>query len=1592
MGYNPFLLSPSASALVLTSLSSIPAIAAVVDQIRKGAPKDNFYEDRDGESTPEAIAAFSNKASKITVLASALLGLVTSAAISVLTTLDADRGDQFLENWLTTAAWVLIVTQSVSMSAIHEPVRVHDLGLWSSMSSVVLLSVLILQAFTVSAADKAHRCRNDAVLGLRLTNIAMAVVILFASVLIPRRPHVFFRDALVDPQRTSSLLNRFTWTWTGPILDLAAKKGDLESKDIPQPDHTIRTENVMADWKAYNFKGKLIWSILYAYRWRFATQWTVTVSKCILGVGPFWVMRKLINILQERGGGGSPPYTLWVLVISLGLLGLIEQWMDGWIQYYSTAMIAQPLRAQLSALVYEKSLRRKNVKSADKPKTTEKIPGGQAGDSQEASNSAAHGADSGDGSNRSTAIKDKANDEKDESASDEDSSVLKSRQAIVNLVGVDARHVASFAGIQYYIISSLGKLLILSAFLIQILGWIPFVTGITAWGLSLPFNTFAAKSYLRFSEAVMKVRDEKLAIVNEALLGIRQIKFAALEPQWEKRIMEMRDKELEVTWKMFLSDTCLFGCWIASPILLAATSLATYAIIHGELSPSTAFVSISVFKSLELALGAMPEILTTGFDTLVSIRRIDTYLSGPEMKQAVSEGSDVAFENATIAWPVDEEVDEEDRFTLSGLDLLFPPGELSVVSGKTGTGKSLILSALIGEADVLGGRVVMPLTVPPLERHDDKANASNWILPGSVAYVAQTPWLESASLRDNILFGLPMDETRYNKVLAVCALRKDLQILTEGDKTELGANGVNLSGGQKWRITLARAIYSRAGILIMDDIFSAVDAHVGRHIFEECIGGDICKGRTRILVTHHVGLVQPLAKFIVELGDDGVLYSGSTEQLIEDGTLEKIKRMESPLTAEPSQEIGESSMAVSSDGASTQDSANDDNAVPKTNGLDDAQGKKYVQEETRQTGNVKSRVYLAYLKACGGLSYWILCFSVYLAFETLNLARAWWVKVWTSSHRDSSMVVNSYDEHDYVYGLSLQQPRQSAFHAFSSPVVAQSDNGDLKYYLGIYVGLSVIGAIVGTSRFFWSFYISLKGSRVLFSRILHTVLRTRIRWLDTVPVGRILNRLTSDFEIIDQRLALDMGLVAWQAFSLSAICIAGALVSPYILPLSIVLIATSIFIGKKYLNGARPLKRLESTTKSPVFELFNATLSGITTLRAFQKPGTYVDTMYKDLDLFGSVSVYMLNASRWLGFRMAIIGTTFTTIVGIVVILSHGINAALAGFILSFSLDFAFSMSLAIRIYSNLELDMNATERVIEYAELETEAQDGVEPPAAWPTSGSVEVKNLEVAYGDGLPLVLKGISFDVKDGERIGVVGRTGAGKSSLTLALFRFLEARSGSIIIDGLDISKLDLHALRSRLAIIPQDPVLFSGTIRSNLDPFEERSDSELREALARVHLVDSASSTPTVVSTEPSSSAAASTTLLPQNTNIFRDLSSPISESGGNLSQGQRQLLCLARAIVSLPRVMVLDEATSAVDMSTDALIQRSIREEFTGSTLIVIAHRLSTIADFDRILVLSEGQSVECGTPRELWEREGSIFRDMCDSSGEKDKLREKIF
>lgn len=1425
-------------------------------------------------------------------------------------------------------------------------------------------------------------------LTLSLLQFTAGILLTFANLLIPRRPDVYWKGSVVDRQHTASFLSMITFTWPGSILTTAVKNKGLDLDDLPEIGYEARSQELRREFEGVEKQDRLWKTLFWSRKGIFFQQWGLQALTSVTQFLPQIALYFILQALERRDLGENVTLRLWLLVIGLGAALIFSSWLEAWAFFIMFLKLGVPIYEQLSAVVFSKAIRRKDVKGAGKKKEGEGVVA------------------NGEVLVNGEALVNEDAGQKGESRVPEDEAeedFQKSKQSTINLVGVDSKRIADFASFNDIFLGSVIKMVFALGFLVKLIGPIPLLAGMVTSVAITPLNIATAKRYGVAQDDLMKYRDQKMAVVTEALQGIRQIKFSALERNWYEKILQARKRELDTQWQVFKYDTTLISIWIFGPVTLSAISLAVYAIINKELTASVAFTTISVFEAIEMTLAIIPEMVTDLLDAMISAKRIQDYLDAPERTEYTQPGEAITFQNTTIAWPSDDQEQEEAPFKLKDLNIAFPKNELSVVSGRTGSGKSLLLASIIGEAEVLDGVLTVPKGPLAQERYDSAANRGNWYIESSVAFVAQIPWIENATIRDNILFGLPLDNTRYQKVLKACALAKDLEMLEDGELTDIGANGINLSGGQKWRVSFARALYSRAGILILDDIFSAVDAHVGRQLFEEALTGELGKGRTRILVTHHVALCLPKTKYSVLLSEGTVEVAGKTEELRRSGQLGLILAQDVEEQQKKEEEDAEKEIALTvDDGGGLQRILTNQSRRSRRKStaselgeglsrrrshanLDDPKTrdppKKFNEEEKRASGAIKYSIYNSYIKACGGYTYWLFILFIFAAWVAVYLGRSYWISVWTRSYRTES-----------VFHNRLMQQSLGAFRHVQSRLEATEIDANLRYYLGVYIAISLVAWIIGTIRYHFVFLASIRASKILFENLASAVLRAPLRWLDTVPLGRILNRFTADFNMLDSRISMDLSFMLHNLMHVLSVIIAGVLVSGYMMIFVLVLIFVCGHYALRYLAGAREVKRLESNAKSPVFEQFGSVLMGIGTIRAFDKSQTYLDRMYQKIDTHCRAYWHLWLFNRWMGWRLNMVGALFATATAALTVSLTSIDSSLAGFALSFALGLSEGVIWLLRQYSNVELDMNATERIIEYSNIAIENQGGYDPPAAWPTEGKLEVEDLVVAYAPDLPPVLKGLTFSVAQNQRVGVVGRTGAGKSSLTLALFRFLEARSGSIFVDGVDISKIKLYDLRSRLAIIPQDPVLFSGTVRSNLDAFDQHTDSELREALARVHLISSTTTSSVQASGSATPLVGGGDNNTPQqaNTNVFKSLNSRISEGGLNLSQGQRQLLCLARAIVSRPKIMVLDEATSAVDMETDALIQRSIREEFTDSTLIVIAHRLSTIADFDRILVLGEGKVVEFDTPTELMKKPNGVFREMVEKSGERTEL-EKI-
>ncbi|KAL8859663.1 MAG: hypothetical protein Q9178_003777 [Gyalolechia marmorata] len=1586
--------------LGLVVLLTLPAISIIVIKFNSRSTNgseeiEKPYEDEDGSATEASSKSFSAALPIYLTLGSTVSGLGLSTATAIQSTARTRR-TAYIDTWLALGCWILLSIQALVLSRERGPVKRFHNALASAASFLVLIVNLVCQNKCLQSCWSGW---TSQVIFITL-QLACASVSCLSCLMLPRRPCVYSNRQAVDNQFSVSILNRWTFTWAAELLAFARKNNGLDMEHLPRLQLRLRSNYLQKSFNEKKRHGVLWKDLLRVHRLELAGQSLLSMSQGVIQFTPQLAMYKLLELLEQRSKGSPIADEAWAWVIGLGIAIIVTAWLETQMHWVVWARMGSLIRSELSALIFSKSMRRKDARGHQKARTEGDI------EANGATELVAHGI----ADQQQAQLGDPLLRPLD---GDEDEEIQKSRQSVINLVAIDTKRISDFATCHWIFSQTVAKLIASIFFLSKLIGWPSLLAGFTFAALTLPFNIWASRTYSNTQTGLMKARDQKMVLVTEALQGIRQIKFSALESPWEVKIGKQRAVELAMQWRAFAADTALIGIWILGPVMLSAVSLAVFAILRGELSPSIAFTTITVFAQIEMTLAIIPGLTSDGLEAWVSLQRIGQYLDAPE-KEAYSIPSEaVAFEGASIAWPSDSHEEDPDRFVLRNINLHFPAKELSVISGKTGSGKSLLLAAILEEADKIAGSIKVPRA--PLQRYDHKANKSNWVIDAAVAFVAQIPWIENATIKDNILFELPFDKQRYDKVLSSCALTKDLEMLPDGELTEIGANGINLSGGQRWRVTFARALYSRAGILVLDDIFSAVDAHVGRQLFEEALIGELGKGRTRILVTHHLGLCLSRTAYAVSLNAGTVEYAGLVKELQQRGVLPQLRSEREELPTTQPIDIKDVVEALTKAGDEDENlrkiittvtdcSVRTDDSEVDTRGK--GQPKKFTEDENREKGSVKIGIWKEYLGTSGGWWFWPSIVLFFIFYQLLVLSRSWWISIWTRSYRTESMLVQQTQ-----YYLQSLHGNPTQVHKSVETAHRQS-NDDLTYYLGVYVGLSILICISGTWRYYLVFMASLKASRRLFDNLTYAILRAPLRWLDTVPVGRVLNRFTADFAVVDSRLGNDVGFMLYQVIQLVGIVIAGLFVSPYMLLSAVGLLIVCLLVGIRFLAGAREVKRLESNAKSPIFEQFGSALAGIGTIRAFAKVDDYVDRyvffevvpntcgqasplivprMFEKIDAHARTFWYIWLFNRWMAFRLNVVGAFFATLVAAVIVSTKGIDASLAGFALSFALQYSGAITYTIRQYTSVELAMNAMERIVEYSRIPIEKQEGAVVPAHWPTEGRLQVEGLVAGYAPDLPPVLKGLSFEVTRNQRIGVIGRTGAGKSSLTLALFRFLDAREGRIVIDGIDISKMTLHDLRSRLAIIPQDPVLFSGTVRSNLDTFDERGDAELHDALERVHLsrgsgsVSRGESTSAVGTGEPSSSEYSNV-----NTNIFASLSSRISEGGLNLSQGQRQLLCLARAIVSRPKIMVLDEATSAVDMATDVLIQRSIREEFEDSTLIVIAHRLSTIADFDRILVMSDGKAIEYDTPRNLLAKRGA-FWEMVQQSGDKDRLEEII-
>ncbi|GLT33469.1 hypothetical protein SLA2020_080590 [Shorea laevis] len=1012
-----------------------------------------------------------------------------------------------------------------------------------------------------------------------------------------------------------------------------------------------------------------------------------------------------------------------------------------------------------------------------------------------------------------------------------------------------------------------------------------------------------------FQEKLMESKDKRMKATSEILRNMRILKLQGWEMKFLSRIIELRNAE--TGWlKKFVYTTAMtsFLFWVA-PTFVSVATFGACMLLGIPLESGKILSALATFRILQEPISNLPDTISMIVQTKVSLDRIASFLRLDDLQPDVIErlprgSSDTAIEivDGNFSWDL-----STSSVTLKDVNLKVQHGMRIAVCGTVGSGKSSFLSCMLGEIPKVSGTVR---------------------LCGTKAYVAQSPWIQSGKIEENILFGKGMDRERYEMVLEACSLKKDLEILSFGDQTVIGERGINLSGGQKQRIQIARALYQDADIYLFDDPFSAVDAHTGSHLFKEVLLG-MLSSKTVIYITHQVEFL-PAADLILVMKDGKITQAGKYNEILNSGTdfMELVDAHDNALSALDIVEGGSLSTGVNLNKESGVSSTignvqNEDNKDMQNARTDDIVGPKgqLVQEEEREKGRVGFSVYWKYITTayCGALVPFILLAQI--VFLLLQIGSNYWMAWATPVSEDSK------------------------------PLVETST------ILMVYVALAVGSSLCILARAMLLYTAGYKTATQLFNKMHYCIFCAPMSFFDATPSGRILNRASTDQSAVDLNIPYQVGAVAFSMIQLLGIIVVMSQAAWQVFIVFIPVIATSVWYQQYYISSARELARLVGVCKAPVIQNFAETISGSTTIRSFDEESRFRETNMKLNDSYSRPVFHTAGAMEWLCFRLDMLSSiTFAFFLVFLVSIPPGvIEPGIAGLAVTYGLNLNMVQAWVIWVLCNLENKIISVERILQYSSIPSEPPLVIEtnrPAHSWPSHGEIDIHDLQVRYSPHMPLVLRGLTCTFPGGLKTGIVGRTGSGKSTLIQTLFRIVEPAAGQIIIDGINISSIGLHDLRSRLSIIPQDPTMFEGTVRSNLDPLEEYTDEQIWEALDKCQLGDE------VRKKEGK-------------------LDSPVSENGENWSMGQRQLVCLGRVLLKKSKVLVLDEATASVDTATDNLIHRTLREHFSDCTVLTIAHRITSVLDSDMVLLLNHGLIEEYDSPARLLENKSSSFAQL---------------
>ncbi|XP_063913947.1 probable multidrug resistance-associated protein lethal(2)03659 isoform X1 [Zophobas morio] len=1000
------------------------------------------------------------------------------------------------------------------------------------------------------------------------------------------------------------------------------------------------------------------------------------------------------------------------------------------------------------------------------------------------------------------------------------------------------------------------------------------LVGVVLLVVLTPFQMYISKIIAGLRSKVAVRTDDRMSHMNEIISGIQVIKLYGWEQPFIKMIDTFRRVEVKFIRKLsylnsflvslmkFVERTVIFLC-ILVYVLTGNNPNAHYVYVV------TSFYSILVISVSVLLPLAVSDLLKAN----VSIKRFEKFLKLEEVEliKKTQEAVGIKVKKVTAKW-----VQSYEHNTLSDVDFEIYRNQTVAIVGPTGSGKSSLLHLCLGEIPIIKGSIE---------------------IGGTIAYANQEPWLFGGTVKQNILFGLPMLPKKYKEVVRVCALEDDMVQFPHGDNTIVGERGILLSGGQKARIGLARAVYKDADIYLLDDPLSAVDANVGKQIFNNCIIGYL-KGKCTILVTHQTQYLASVDKIYL-LTDGKISVSGSYTDLLKENNFAYALKENETHQDEASEMTGTDLSKLE-------------------------HKEQNVTSETRAVGKVSITVYQSYMRACG--SYWICLLTLvpFVLCECFGTGADYFIAFW----------------------VNLEQRRLSDNNTLQNKFEEMSFTNNNSMY--IYSAIIVILVVMILARSISFIRVCMHASIYLHDKMFTTIINTTMKFFHTNVSGRILNRFSKDIGNIDGELPIVLFNTLELSIAVIGAIISVCIISPWSLIPTFVILILMYIIRRTYLASSLNLKRLESTSRSPIFAHLTESVKGLTTIRAFDIRHI-LHKEFENLQNFHTSIFYMtLGTNRAFSIGLDFVCVCYSSVVTIMTIFQET-SGGTVGFVITKSMSLVGVFQWAIRTLSELENQMTSVERVVEYTELGQEQDHKVKTlSSVWFPSGKIEFKSVFMQYSSNDPYVLKNLNILIKPKEKIGIVGRTGAGKSSLVSVLFRLVNFE-GDIFIDDVNTKDVALSSLRPKISIIPQDPVLFAGSVRKNLDPFEQYSDEEIWRVLDEVKLKEAVS-------------------------NMSGNLHSNLSEGGTNFSVGQKQLICLARAMLKNNNILILDEATANVDPQTDELLQSTIRKSFANCTVLTIAHRLHTIMDSDKVLVMDEGYAVEFDHPHVLLENQKTFY------------------